>query len=220
MGSTTAIGRVVVSLVVAKFGGTSVADLERIRIVAGHVASSRDEGHDVVVVVSAMAGDTDRLVELGTSIVQQPDPREMDVLLASGEQVSVALPCHGPTRARAQSPIFFGKPDKNANRGKPYEGPKIQAVEVKGLQQNIASGVIPVIASFQGIGEDGDITTIGRGGSDTTAVAVAAALEADECRIYTDVEGVYTADPRIVETCAEAGSSGVRRDAGNGRLGS
>ena len=186
------------SLVVAKFGGTSVADLERIRAVARHVEACKDEGHDVVVVVSAMAGDTDRLVELGSSVVEQPDPREMDVLLASGEQVSIALLAMAIQERGFKARSFLANQIQMRTVGKHMKA-KIQSVEVEGLLQNIASGVIPVIAGFQGIGGDGDVTTIGRGGSDTTAVAVAAALKADECRIYTDVEGVYTADPRIVE---------------------
>ncbi|MCY3884813.1 MAG: aspartate kinase [Gammaproteobacteria bacterium] len=186
------------SLVVAKFGGTSLADLERIRVVAGHIASCRDEGHDVVVVVSAMAGDTDRLIGLGTSVVNRPDPREMDVLLAAGEQVSVALVAMAVQERGMKARSFLASQIRVRTVGKHMKA-KIQSVEVKGLQEDIASGVIPVIAGFQGIGADGDLTTIGRGGSDTTAVAVAAALEADECRIYTDVEGVHTADPRIVE---------------------
>lgn len=186
------------SLVVAKFGGTSLADLERIRIVAGHIASCRDEGHDVVVVVSAMAGDTDRLIDLGTSVVKRPDPREMDVLLAAGEQVSVALVAMAVQERGIKARSFLASQIKMRTNGKHMKA-RIQSVEVKGLQEDIAAGVIPVIAGFQGIGSDGDLTTIGRGGSDTTAVAVAAALEADECRIYTDVEGVHTADPRIVE---------------------
>ena len=186
------------SLVVAKFGGSSVADLERIRAVAQHVEACKDEGHDVVVVVSAMAGDTDRLVELGSSVVQQPDPREMDVLLASGEQVSIALLAMAIQERGFKARSFLANQIKMRTNGNHMKA-KIQSVEVKGLKENIASGVIPVIAGFQGIGADGDVTTIGRGGSDTTAVAVAAALKADECRIYTDVEGVYTADPRIVE---------------------
>ena len=186
------------SLVVAKFGGTSVADLDRIRIVAGHVASCSEEGHDVVVVVSAMAGDTDRLVEMGSTVVQQPDPREMDVLLASGEQVSVALLAMAIQERGLRARSLLANQIRMRTEGSHMRA-KIKSVEVEGLRENIASGVIPVIAGFQGIGADGDVTTIGRGGSDTTAVAVAAALKADECRIYTDVEGVYTADPRIVE---------------------
>lgn len=186
------------SLVVAKFGGTSVADLERIRVVAGHVESCKEEGHDVVVVVSAMAGDTDRLVEMGSTVVQQPDPREMDVLMASGEQVSVALLAMAIQERGLKARSLLANQIRMRTEGSHMKA-KIQSVEVKRLQENVAAGVIPVIAGFQGIGVDGDITTIGRGGSDTTAVAVAAALDADECRIYTDVEGVYTADPRIVE---------------------
>lgn len=186
------------SLVVAKFGGTSVADLERIRTVAGHVADCRNEGHNVVVVVSAMAGDTDRLMELGTNVVNRPDPREMDVLLASGEQVSIALLAMAIQERGFKARSFLANQIRMRTVGGHMRA-KIQSVEIRGLQEDIDSDVIPVIAGFQGIGTNGDVTTIGRGGSDTTAVAVAAALKADECRIYTDVEGVYTADPRIVE---------------------
>lgn len=186
------------SLVVAKFGGTSVADLARVEAVAGHVAACRSEGNKVVVVVSAMADETDRLVALGKGVSDRSDPREMDVLLSSGEQVSIALVAMALQELGLAARSFLASQIKLHTTG-PHTKAKISRVEVAHLQACVDSDVIPVVAGFQGVGNDGDITTIGRGGSDTTAVAIAAALNADECRIYTDVDGVYTADPRIVE---------------------
>ena len=185
-------------LLVQKFGGTSVRDVERLNAVADRVASSVAGGDRVVVVVSAMAGETDRLEGLGYDLSTRPPAREMDVLLASGEQVSTALlamalterGCKARSRLAAQVGI---RTDDNHTKA------RIEGIDVEGLDADIADGVIPVVAGFQGIAPNGDITTFGRGGSDTTAVAVAATLGADECQIYTDVEGVYTADPRIVE---------------------
>ncbi|MYA16568.1 MAG: aspartate kinase, partial [Gammaproteobacteria bacterium] len=185
-------------MLVQKFGGTSVRDVERVNAVADRVAASIASGDRVVVVVSAMAGETDRLEGLGFDMSPRPPAREMDVLLAAGEQVSIALlamalmdrGCQARSRLAAQVGI---RTDDNHTKA------RIEAIDVEDLNADIADGVIPVIAGFQGIGPNGDITTFGRGGSDTTAVAVAAALKADECQIYTDVEGVYTADPHIVE---------------------
>lgn len=185
-------------LLVQKFGGTSVRDIERVNAVADRVAASVGGGDRVVVVASAMAGETDRLEELGFEVVARPPPREMDVLLSAGEQVSVALLSMAlmerGCRARSRLALQIGiRTDGNHTKA------RIERIDLEGLNADLADGVTPVVAGFQGIAPNGDVTTFGRGGSDTTAVAIAAALGADECQIYTDVEGVYTADPRIVE---------------------
>ena len=186
------------ALIVQKYGGTSVGSIERIQAIAERVARCRSEGHQVVVVVSAMSGETDRLAGLGNEISGNPAAREMDVLLASGEQVTVALlsmaladrGCPGRSFLADQIRIFT---DGNHQRA------RIQDIETEALDAAVAEGVVPVIAGFQGTDPTGNLTTLGRGGSDTTAVAVAVAMKADECQICTDVDGVYTADPRIVE---------------------
>ena len=186
------------ALLVQKFGGTSVADVERVNAAADRVASAVAGGDRVVVVVSAMAGETDRLEQLGFDVAPRPPGREMDMLLSAGEQASIALiamalmerGCAARSWLGSQVPIHT---DVNHTKA------RIEKVEVKGLVADLERGVTPVIAGFQGVTDDGQITTFGRGGSDTTAVAVAAALGADECQIYTDVAGVYTADPRIVK---------------------
>ena len=185
-------------LLVQKFGGTSVRDIDRVNAVADRVAASVKDGDRVVVVVSAMAGETDRLEGLGYEVVAHPPPREMDVLLSAGEQVSIALLSMAlmerGCRARSRLAVQVGiRTDGNHTKA------RIESIDVAGLNADMDDGVTPVVAGFQGIASNGDITTFGRGGSDTTAVAVAAALGADECQIYTDVEGVYTADPRMVE---------------------
>ena len=187
------------SLLVLKFGGTSVGDIERINAVADRVVDTQKAGHQVAVVVSAMAGETDRLTQMGQSFSDEPVDREMDVLLSSGEQVSIALLAIAIKSRGIPARSFLGSQiqvttDANHQRA------RIESIETTRLKESIAEGVIPVIAGFQGVGPNGDVTTIGRGGSDTSAVAIAAALEADECQIFTDVEGVYTADPRIVES--------------------
>ncbi|QJA06182.1 aspartate kinase [Thermosulfurimonas marina] len=184
-------------LIVQKFGGTSVGDLERIRNVARRVARYRDQGHDLVVVVSAMAGETDRLLSLAHEITPDPSPRELDMLVATGEQVTasllaITLKALGyPARAflAHQIPILTDALHTRA---------RIQDIQPERLREALSRGEVAVVAGFQGMTEEGDITTLGRGGSDTTAVALAAALKADLCEIFTDVEGVYTADPRIV----------------------
>jgi len=184
-------------LIVQKYGGTSVANLERIKNVASRIAKYKDEGHDIVVVVSAMAGETDRLIELAKKITPNPPLRELDLLVSTGEQVSSALlsitlqSMGYPSIALLgfQVPIYTTDLFTKA---------KIKKIDEKKIKQELAKGKIVVVAGFQGVTENGDITTLGRGGSDTTAVALAAALKADLCEIYTDVDGVYTADPRVV----------------------
>lgn len=186
------------SVIVTKFGGTSLCDLERVQAAARKVVACRREGHDVIVVVSAMAGETDKLEDLGYSISARPDPREMDVLLASGEQVSSALIALAIQDLGVPAVSYLGN-QVPVYTTECHQTARITEVGRNELQRSIEQGEIPVVAGFQGVAPSGEITTIGRGGSDTTAVAVAVAMEAIECRIYTDVDGVYTADPRIVE---------------------
>ena len=184
------------ALIVQKYGGTSVANPERIRAVAERVRRWRDQGHQVVVVVSAMSGETDRLIGLAKQVQERPLPRELDVLLATGEQVTIALlamaldalGCPARSYTGAQVHILT---DSAHNKARIHD---IDAVRVRA---DLEAGRVVVIAGFQGIDRQGNITTLGRGGSDTSAVAVAAALKADECQIYTDVDGVYTTDPRV-----------------------
>lgn len=188
------------ALIVQKYGGTSVADLGRIRNVARRVARTRQEGNDVIVVVSAMAGETDRLIQLAHQLCENPDPRETDTLISTGEQVSVALLAITLESLGIPAKSFLG-PQVRILTDNAFSKARIQNVEVKRLQKELQAGHIPVVAGFQGVDKDGNITTLGRGGSDTTGVALAAALKADVCEIYTDVEGVYTTDPNI---CPEA----------------
>lgn len=184
-------------LIVQKYGGTSVGSPELIRKVAARIARLRARGVDVAVVVSAMGDHTDRLVDLAREVSPRPDPREMDSLLSTGEQVSVSLLAMALRDAGvpARSLLGFQVPMRTtALHGKA----RIEGIDGARLAAVIAEGAVPVVAGFQGINAEGDITTIGRGGSDTTAVAVAVALGADECQILTDVDGVYTTDPRMV----------------------
>lgn len=186
------------AMLVQKYGGTSVADVARIRHIAKHIASSRREGHSVAVVVSAMAGETDRLSGLAHSVSSKPDSREYDALLSAGEQASSALlaimllEMGVPSRSYAghQIPIVTDSRHKKA---------RILRIETDKLKRDLDNGIVPVIAGFQGVDAKGNVTTFGRGGSDITAVAIAAAMAADECQMLTDVDGIYTADPRVVE---------------------
>ncbi len=184
-------------LVVQKYGGTSVGDLERIRNVARRIARYKEKGHDVVVVVSAMAGETDRLLNLAHELVEEPSPRELDMLVATGEQVSSALLAMALNAMGypAKALVAFQIPIKTDEL---FGKARIRDIATDRMLEELKKGYILIIAGFQGITEGGDITTLGRGGSDTTAVAIAAALGADVCEIFTDVDGVYTADPRIV----------------------
>jgi len=187
------------ALLVHKYGGTSVGSLERIEAVAARVAQHRAEGHRVVVVVSAMSGETNRLQALGLDLGGQAVPREMDVLLASGEQASAALTAIAlkGLGVPAQSFLADQLPIRTDSA---HTRARIEHIATEALFDALDAGVVPVVAGFQGLAEDGSITTLGRGGSDTTAVALAAALKADECQIYTDVDGVYTTDPRVVSS--------------------
>ena len=185
------------ALIVQKFGGTSVGSVERIHNVARRVAKWKAAGHDVVVVPSAMAGETSRLIALAREIQALPDPRELDVIASSGEQVTIGLLAMalGALGVRARS--FTGWQVKILSDSA-FTRARIDSIDDAGLRAELAAGGVAVVAGFQGIDRQGNITTFGRGGSDTSAVALASALKADECQIYTDVDGVYTTDPRIV----------------------
>ena len=187
------------ALIVQKYGGTSVGDLEHIQGVARRVADSLAAGHQVIVVVSAIGGETNRLEALGLQIAARPDAQEMDVLLAAGEQVSSALLAMALMTLghRARSYLAHQIPMLTDAR---HQRARIEKIETAPLMECLAAGVTPVVAGFQGISAAGRVTTLGRGGSDTTAVAVAAAVAAAECHICTDVNGVHTADPRIVRS--------------------
>ena len=187
------------SLLVHKYGGTSVGSLERIEAVAARVARHRAEGHRVVVVVSAMSGETNRLQALGLDLGGQAVPREMDVLLASGEQASAALTAIALKGLGVPSQSFLAD-QLPIRTDSAHTRARIEHIATEALFDALDAGVVPVVAGFQGLAVDGSITTLGRGGSDTTAVALAAALKADECQIYTDVDGVYTTDPRVVSS--------------------
>lgn len=185
------------SLIVQKYGGTSVADIERILHVAEKIRQAREKGADVVVVVSAMAGETNRLLALAGAIEQQPRGRELDALLSTGEQVTMALLSMALNRLGIEAKSYTGA-QVPIITDTAYNKARIERIDVAAIQKQLADGRVVVVAGFQGISEYGDTTTLGRGGSDTTAVALAASLKADECQIYTDVDGVYTTDPRVV----------------------
>ena len=186
------------SLIVQKFGGTSVGSAERIVNVAKKVGEFRDQGHDVIVVVSAMSGETNRLTELAREISLQPKPREIDVLLSTGEQVTIALLAMALESEGYEAVSFTGGQIKILTDDF-HTKARIKEIETTSIRNEISSGKVVIVAGFQGVDSKGNITTLGRGGSDTTAVALAAALDSDECQIYTDVKGVYTTDPRVVE---------------------
>ncbi len=185
------------ALIVQKYGGTSVGTLERIENVAEKLIGWRERGHQMVVVVSAMSGETDRLIGLAKGITPRPNPRELDVLLATGEQVTIALLCIALEKRGCPARSYTGSQVRILTDNA-FNKARIQAIEAAAMQADLDAGRIVVVAGFQGVDEDGNITTLGRGGSDTTGVALAAALKADECQIYTDVDGVYTTDPRVV----------------------
>ena len=185
------------ALIVQKYGGTSVGSPERIKNVAKRVAAARQEGHDVVVVVSAMSGETNRLVALAHEMQEFPDPRELDVVLATGEQVTIGLLAMALKNIGVEAKSYTGwqvavKTDTAHTKA------RIEDSDSDRMRADLAQGTVVIVAGFQGISSAGDISTLGRGGSDTSAVALAAALKADECQIYTDVDGVYTTDPRVV----------------------
>jgi aspartate kinase len=187
------------SLVVQKFGGTSVGTVERIQAVADKLIAYRKQGHQLVVVVSAMSGETNRLVGLAHEMQDSPEPREMDVLLSTGEQVTIALLCMA-LKARGCEAKSYTGPQVKILTDNAHTKARIQSIDEENIRKDLNEGNIVVVAGFQGSDDEGNITTLGRGGSDTTAVALAAALKADECQIYTDVDGVYTTDPRVVSS--------------------
>ncbi len=185
------------ALIVQKYGGTSVGTPEKIEAVAEKITRMHGEGHQLVVVVSAMSGETNRLLELSAAVHEQPSAREMDVLLSTGEQVTIALLSMALQKRAVEARSYTGQ-QVHILTNNVHGKARIQKIEADRVQKDLAQGRVVVIAGFQGVDSEGNITTLGRGGSDTTAVAMAAALKADECQIYTDVDGVYTTDPRIV----------------------
>lgn len=186
------------SLIVQKYGGTSVGSVERIKAVAEKVAKFRQQGDDVVVVVSAMSGETNRLISLAQEMQEAPDPREMDVLVSTGEQVTIALLCMALKSLGWEARSYTGSQVK-ITTDSAHTKARIVDIDDAPMRADLNAGRVVVVAGFQGVDENGSITTLGRGGSDTTGVALAAALKADECQIYTDVDGVYTTDPRVVD---------------------
>ena len=185
------------ALIVQKYGGTSVASVERIKQVAERVAKFKMLGHQVVVVLSAMSGETNRLINLAKEIQTEPDPRELDVLVSTGEQVTIALLAMALKDLGLRARSYTGSQVRIITDSA-FTKARILDIDNQRLRDNLNAGCVVVVAGFQGVDEEGNITTLGRGGSDTTGVALAAALHADECQIYTDVDGVYTTDPRIV----------------------
>ncbi len=184
------------ALIVQKFGGTSVGSVERIQVVADRVLATKAAGQDVVVVLSAMSGETDRLLGLARAISQQPSPRELDALLSTGEQVTIALLAMA-LAARGQAALSLTGAQVPIETDATHTKARIERIDGERIRTALQEGKVVIVAGFQGITAQGDITTLGRGGSDTTAVALAAALQADECAIYTDVDGIYTTDPRV-----------------------
>jgi len=186
-----------VALIIQKYGGTSVGTTERIEAVAEKVVSYRKQGNDIVVVVSAMSGETNRLIALAQEISDQPAAREYDVLVSTGEQVTIAL-LSMALEKRGQAARSYTGSQVHILTDNAHQKARIKSIDGSKIRSDLDHGRVVVVAGFQGVDEQGNITTLGRGGSDTTAVALAAALEADECQIFTDVDGVYTTDPRVV----------------------
>lgn len=185
------------ALYVQKYGGTSVGSIERIEAVAEKVKGFRERGDDIVVVVSAMSGETNRLIGLARDIIEQPDKREMDVLVSTGEQVTIALLAMALKKRGVDARSYTGGQVRILTDSA-HSKARIQDIETGRMRADLEAGRVVIVAGFQGVDDNGNITTLGRGGSDTTGVALAAALKADECQIYTDVDGVYTTDPRVV----------------------
>ena len=185
------------ALIVQKYGGTSVGSPERIKNVARRVAQWKERGHQLVIVVSAMSGETNRLIALARELQAHPDPRELDVMVSTGEQVTMALLSMALLELGVKARSYTGTQVKILTDSA-HTKARILSIDEKKIREDLAQGSVVVVAGFQGVDDAGNITTLGRGGSDTTGVALAAALNAQECQIYTDVDGVYTADPRIV----------------------
>ena len=190
------------ALYVHKYGGSSVADARKIVNVAKRIAGVHESGHQVVTVVSAMGDTTDELIDLARTVADEPDPRELDLLLSTGELVSITL-LSMALRSLGYDAISLSGPQAGIRTDNAYGRARISEVNPERLQTELSNGRLVIVAGFQGLTPDEDITTLGRGGSDTTAVALAAALHADRCDIYTDVEGIYTADPRVVSNAAK-----------------
>ena len=186
------------ALIVQKFGGTSVGSVEKICEIANKIQGFRNQGHDIVVVVSAMSGETNRLLDLAHQIQKEPQPAELDVLLSTGEQVTIALLSMALTEIGCPARSYTGW-QVAIRTDSVYNKARIEQIDIEAMRSDLRLGRVVIVAGFQGINEQRRITTLGRGGSDTTAVALAAALAAEECQIYTDVDGVYTTDPRVVE---------------------
>jgi len=185
------------SLIVQKYGGTSVGTPERIRAVARRVARYKSLGHQIVVAVSAMSGETNRLIGLAKEIMAEPDPRELDVMVSTGEQVTIGMTTLALIDLGIKAKSYTGSQVKILTDDA-HTKARILKIDHHNIQEDLDQGYVVVVAGFQGVDEQGNITTLGRGGSDTTGVALAAALKADECQIYTDVDGIYTTDPRVV----------------------
>jgi len=185
------------ALIVQKYGGTSVANPDRIRNLARRVARYKAMGHKIVVVVSAMSGETNRLISLAKEIMPEPDPRELDVILSTGEQVTIGMTALALMELGIKAKSYTGSQVKIMTDDA-FTKARILSIDETNIKQDLDNGYVVVVAGFQGVDANGNITTLGRGGSDTTGVALAAALKADECQIYTDVDGVYTTDPRVV----------------------
>lgn len=185
------------ALIVQKYGGTSVGTPERIKSLAQRVARFKAQGHQIVVVVSAMSGETNRLIDLAKKIQDQPDPRELDVVVSTGEQVTIGLVSMALMELGLKAKSYTGAQVRILTDNA-FNKARILSIDEENIRADLAKNHVVVVAGFQGVDEDGNITTLGRGGSDTTGVAIAAALRADECQIYTDVDGVYTTDPRLV----------------------
>ncbi len=185
------------ALIVQKYGGTSVANPARIKEVAKRVARYKAMGHQIVVVVSAMSGETNKLIALAKEIMPEPDPRELDVMVSTGEQVTIGLTALALMELGIKAKSYTGAQVK-IKTDSAFTKARILDIDSHNIKQDLNDGYVVVVAGFQGADEFGNITTLGRGGSDTTGVALAAALKADECQIYTDVDGVYTTDPRVV----------------------
>ena len=185
------------ALIVQKYGGTSMGTPERIKNVARRVAKFRAQGHDIVVVVSAMSGETNRLVALAKEIQANPDPRELDVIISTGEQVTIGLLSMALKDIGLDAVSYTGSQVRILTDSS-FTKARIQEIDDANMRADLNAGRVVIVAGFQGVDAEGNITTLGRGGSDTTGVALAAALKADECQIYTDVDGVYTTDPRVV----------------------
>jgi len=185
------------ALIVQKYGGTSVGSPERIEAVARRVKRWHDNGHDLVVVVSAMSGETNRLIALAKSVSPDPDPRELDVMISTGEQVTIALLAMALKKIGVEAKSYTGS-QVAIRTDSAFTKARIESIDDARMRADLARRQVVIVAGFQGADAEGNITTLGRGGSDTTGVALAAALKADECQIYTDVDGVYTTDPRVV----------------------